>query len=270
MEAVIFGGTFLTSVQQCAALFSSSSHLTVQEQQHGKQIKSWQDSKPQDCNMSAAKSVRHLFKFVEIVWFLMKAEAHQFTLEAFYEGAATEKIPDDAVRERTTVQLQISCTQQIIREIWWMSRTSHTSHNRPKRRHHSRNLGLYMWSISALKHHGSSAVMGSAGCLARATRVKKQERKHPNANPTCGLDLVAEWGRCAGPPTQSETCPPAPGLLHSRPNLLVCYSRTKFRRLLAALLFPLLSLAVFTLPSFRGHRAQQIIQKNTINSLNYV
>lgn len=61
--------------------------------------------------MSGAQSARHLFKFVEIIWFLMKVEPHQFTLEAFYEGVATEKIPDDAVGERVTVQLQISCTQ---------------------------------------------------------------------------------------------------------------------------------------------------------------
>ena len=61
--------------------------------------------------MLGAKTVRHLFKFVEIIWFLMKVESHQFTLEAFNEGAATEKIPDDAVRERVTVQLQIPCTQ---------------------------------------------------------------------------------------------------------------------------------------------------------------
>lgn len=39
----------------------------------------------------------------------MKVESHQFSLQVVYEGVAIEKIPNDAVRERLTVQLQISC-----------------------------------------------------------------------------------------------------------------------------------------------------------------
>lgn len=47
----------------------------------------------------------------------MKVETHQFTLQVVYEGVAIEKIPNDAVRERLTVQLQISCKQQVNSEI---------------------------------------------------------------------------------------------------------------------------------------------------------
>lgn len=47
----------------------------------------------------------------------MKVETHQFTLQVVYEGVAIEKIPNDAVRERLTVQLQISCKQQVNSEM---------------------------------------------------------------------------------------------------------------------------------------------------------
>lgn len=107
---LFFSMEFLfTSVQQCVALFSSASRLTEQEQ-HSKKalIRKHFRLKTED---SGAINVGHLLKFVQIIGFLMKVEPHQFTLEAFQEGAATEKIPDDAVRERVTVQLQISCTQ---------------------------------------------------------------------------------------------------------------------------------------------------------------
>lgn len=40
----------------------------------------------------------------------MKVEFVQFSLQAFYERLVTEEIPDNAVRERIAVQLQISCT----------------------------------------------------------------------------------------------------------------------------------------------------------------
>lgn len=56
--------------------------------------------------------IGHLFKFVQVIWLLMKVEPQQLSLQAFYESLAAEEIPDDAVRERVAVQLQISCTHQ--------------------------------------------------------------------------------------------------------------------------------------------------------------
>lgn len=54
----------------------------------------------------------HLLKFVQIVWFLVKVKPQQFSLQTFYESFTAEEIPDDAVRERVALQLQISCTYE--------------------------------------------------------------------------------------------------------------------------------------------------------------
>lgn len=51
-----------------------------------------------------------LFKFVQIVWLLVEVETKQFCLQVLYEGLTVQEVPDDAVRERVAVQLQISCT----------------------------------------------------------------------------------------------------------------------------------------------------------------
>ena len=51
-----------------------------------------------------------LFKFVQIVWLLVEVEPQQFCLQVLYEGLPVEEVPDDAVRKRVAVQLQISCT----------------------------------------------------------------------------------------------------------------------------------------------------------------
>lgn len=54
----------------------------------------------------------HLLEFVQVIGLLVEVESQQFALQVFYERLTAEEVPDDTMRKRVTVQLQISCTQR--------------------------------------------------------------------------------------------------------------------------------------------------------------